>query len=614
MAVEHIARTTGPGDWWRRALWHANRRRTVVLTRESDGRDGRDLLDAELERAAVASVLDDEGPTRDAALVGAASAAEAAAIAAVRERGSVELRGFDPPRVFAAQRSVLPPGEWLPAWGAARVTRDSDALSALETPALLELLGEIGDDFWTPVGSALAALGPDAAAAEDRLAAARAVVSAPEPAIVEPGYVSHLVLPLLDLAAAIIRRDQQGFDAACAAAIHQHKRWYGTEERSFDKMGLLAFGALGLAALAHDVGLSVRVDSGYLPLDLVRGSVIHPGGTVRYRYPPGRLHRSDEANWFLDLERFPRAGRTHVVVERHGRLWASYTARGAPGLAWAALSVEPPPLGPPPPPGPEDLLDIGELILAADLLSTRAGDELRSVRERRDWLAEASDCLAEVRDRVVRSGAEPGTLVFTDRGRAAYRAEPGRFDPERLRAVEAVWRARVGDWDAELAARAARASAMESMTLLRLHLDPILRLIGDDRTGAAARQLQPRPDDYAKVFMADVVDAARARYEAFWSGPVELRHPSGPRTWVMSHLAPAGMLADDNELSWKFPGGYRSIAPLLVPERVWVAWKYVVPGETSGLAYDGLVWCDDHWSWLPRPYRVLRGMGRPARE
>jgi hypothetical protein len=22
-------------------------------------------------------------------------------------------------------------------------------------------------------------------------------------------------------------------------------------------------------------------------------------------------------------------------------------------------------------------------------------------------------------------------------------------------------------------------------------------------------------------------------------------------------------------------------------------------------AYDGLVWCDDHWAFFPKPYRVL---------
>ena len=45
--------------------------------------------------------------------------------------------------------------------------------------------------------------------------------------------------------------------------------------------------------------------------------------------------------------------------------------------------------------------------------------------------------------------------------------------------------------------------------------------------------------------------------------------------------------------------------PLLDPHRVWARWKFVRPGEPSGMAYDGLVWVDDHWAWFPKPYRVL---------
>ena len=614
MTVQHIARIPGPSDRWRRALRYANRRREVILTREPEDRDGLDLLDCELERGSLASVLDDEAPTRDEALVSAATAAEAAAIAAVRDRGSVEMRVSGAPRLFPARRAILPPGVWLQAWGAAHVTRDTDALSALGVPALLEALGEVGDNFWTPVAWALAALGAEGEAQADRLARiaeARVAVANPGPTIVEPGYVSHLVSPLLDLAADVVRRDQDGFDAACAAAIQQHKRWFQAEERRFDSMGLLAFALLGMAALAHDVGLSVRARSGYLPLDLVRGSVIHPRGTLVYRYRPGRLHRSEEANWFLDLEGFPRDNRAHVLVEREGQLWASYTARDGPGLTQAALSVEPPPLGAAPAPGSDDLLDIGELLQVADLLSARAGDELLPLPVRRAWLDEASDCLADIRDRLIRTGAGPETLIFTERGRAAFRAEPGRFNLERLQAVEGTWRARVREWDAEIAARASRTSAIQSMALLRAQLDPILRTFSKDRTGAAARELRPRHEDFAKVFVPAIVEEARARYESFWNGPLELRYPSGRQTRIISYFAPAGMLADDNELSWKFPGGYRSIAHHLVADRIWVAWKYVIPGETTGLAYDGLVWCDDHWSWLPRPYRVLRGIVLP---
>jgi hypothetical protein len=66
------------------------------------------------------------------------------------------------------------------------------------------------------------------------------------------------------------------------------------------------------------------------------------------------------------------------------------------------------------------------------------------------------------------------------------------------------------------------------------------------------------------------------------------------------------MLADENDLSLQFPRGYRSIAHWLQPERIWLAWKYLAPGAQSGVAYNGLVWMDDHWAWFPKPFRVLR--------
>jgi hypothetical protein len=118
--------------------------------------------------------------------------------------------------------------------------------------------------------------------------------------------------------------------------------------------------------------------------------------------------------------------------------------------------------------------------------------------------------------------------------------------------------------------------------------------------------LRPRPEDYPKVFDPSVLDRARRHYDRLWDSPPALG-PHGMRTEVIAHVCPAGMLDRENELSRNFPGGYRAIAHVLLPHRVWACWKYVEPGETSGVAYDGLVWCDDHWSWFPKPYRPLAG-------
>jgi hypothetical protein len=149
-----------------------------------------------------------------------------------------------------------------------------------------------------------------------------------------------------------------------------------------------------------------------------------------------------------------------------------------------------------------------------------------------------------------------------------------------------------------------RVPAAISMTVLSTRLEPILRAIAVDPAGAAVRELRPRDADYAGVFVPGAVAPARQRYERAWDAGIGFRRPAG-RPRIRVHLAPAGALADDNAMSRPFPGGYRSVANLLVPARVWVAWRYHSPGQSAGLSYDGLVWCDDHWAFFPKPYRVL---------
>ena len=550
---------------WAETLAYADERRHVVLTRDGTGRDGLDLLEAELDRACLTAAL---GRTRvrDRALATASAAATAAGISSVRDRGRLEMPLPDGVRLFPAAGLPMGPSTWLAAVGVCRALRDEAALAVLGHPPLLELLGEIGDDFWTPVGRALTR------PSGETISAARAALGEPGETVVEPEYVALRVRPLLDLLVACFA-EQAAFDAALAAAVRCHEEFYRREEWEDDVLGLLALPVLGLAALGHDRGHEVRVTSARLPLDVAGGSV-RALGTVCYHYPPARLHRSEEANWFLDLEGFPRDGRSHGMRAARNRLRATYTARNGPGLPEARLEVDPPPpeekAG-----GAGDLMDVGELVLVAELLAARAADEQHA----RAWLAEAADCLAEACAR-----AEP--RFVSERGWAAYRAEPGRFDPQRLAALENAWREMAAD---------PRAAAGLSIAVLRLQLEPMLLGIAVDRTGVALRELRPRNGDYAKTFAPAAVERARRHYEQMWAGPLDFRHPD-PAANVEIHVAPAGDA---------FPEGHREVAGLLQPTRVWAAWRYVTPGQTAVLSYDGLAWCDDHWAWFPKPYRLL---------
>jgi hypothetical protein len=152
----------------------------------------------------------------------------------------------------------------------------------------------------------------------------------------------------------------------------------------------------------------------------------------------------------------------------------------------------------------------------------------------------------------------------------------------------------------------ARAGAYAAIELIRVQVEPLLWALSHDSSGNYRAQVVPQSGDYQKVFLGPAAAAAGQAYQEFWSAGQPLQLPGPAQTELLCFVAPAGMLATENELSRPFPGGYRLLARWLEPSRVWVAWKMVQPGESSGLAFNGLVWVDDHWAWFPKPYRLLR--------
>ncbi len=150
-------------------------------------------------------------------------------------------------------------------------------------------------------------------------------------------------------------------------------------------------------------------------------------------------------------------------------------------------------------------------------------------------------------------------------------------------------------------------AATGALKLIEEQLRPLLLALANDTDGTLSSGLRPRPGDAALAFTAEAAAAAEQAYDAIWQeSPHVERFPVIGELRI--HLAPAGMLADDNVLSHSFPGGYRAIAPLLQQHCVWAHWKYIKPGHDAGMAYDGLVWLRDHWAWFPKPYRALRSL------
>lgn len=73
----------------------------------------------------------------------------------------------------------------------------------------------------------------------------------------------------------IAENDADGFNTALAEMLGLHRDYYTSGDRIGDRDGELSFDALGLACLAHDRGLPVRVESDYLPRAVIEGLCPH---------------------------------------------------------------------------------------------------------------------------------------------------------------------------------------------------------------------------------------------------------------------------------------------------------------------------------------------------
>jgi hypothetical protein len=67
-----------------------------------------------------------------------------------------------------------------------------------------------------------------------------------------------------------------------------------------------------------------------------------------------------------------------------------------------------------------------------------------------------------------------------------------------------------------------------------------------------------------------------------------------------------GLLISGNAAARAFPRGWKRMRPHVQPGVTWVRFKCVEPGESLGMAYDGLVLLDGRWRLFPEPWLVLQ--------
>ncbi|MFF1839008.1 immunity 49 family protein [Streptomyces sp. NPDC058231] len=240
---------------------------------EADSTGLGEAFDTSLMLANGHCLLDPRGsifPTWDA-WVNAMQIGSAVFAAANTTEGHVQCHIAHKDRTLQAtgpQRYVTP-GTWLTAFYLAVVCRERDRITALcRVP--LSLLRENGahyDEFEYAWIDALQTywLGGDDFGS--KLVAA--VDGADSDTNADQETVGKLLYPPMEMFHRVIRNDDAGFNRALAAALQWHKEYWTDETRVGLISGLVALAPLAMACFAHDAGISIDVESEYLPATLL---------------------------------------------------------------------------------------------------------------------------------------------------------------------------------------------------------------------------------------------------------------------------------------------------------------------------------------------------------
>lgn len=120
--------------------------------------------------------------------------------------------------------------------------------------------------------------------------------------------------------------------------------------------------------------------------------------------------------------------------------------------------------------------------------------------------------------------------------------------------------------------------------------------------------LRPTKEDY-RAFYADEATAARAEtfFDKMWSSGDAVVAPKDGQTELMLFSATTEQLnavVPEGEAA-QFPTGMQSLASNLKPNLTIYGFKFVKPGETTGMAFEGLTHINGHWRLFPKPWRFM---------
>jgi hypothetical protein len=120
-------------------------------------------------------------------------------------------------------------------------------------------------------------------------------------------------------------------------------------------------------------------------------------------------------------------------------------------------------------------------------------------------------------------------------------------------------------------------------------------------------KLQPSTKDYESVFLPELAKRMIEEYTPAWKEGLIKIAPKPEQTEVQVFSATSAEIKGWTGNAKKhFAGGYEQLGPWLKDDLVIYRFRYVKPGESLGMAYDGLAHVNGQWRYFPKAYRLVK--------
>ncbi|AGY56345.1 immunity 49 family protein [Gloeobacter kilaueensis] len=228
--------------------------------------------------AGYTAVLEPESPEICAALrLGVQAAVALFVLATTAETELTVTLGDGPPVTLptTGPNSYTDGGTWCLGFYLAVICRNLDALDTLcriPLSVLRQSSTQVDEFFYSYICALQSYWQGKSKDAAQHLTAAIKTAKPDKIQCFDEDYLYLIGVSQIDVLYNLISKDQQGFDKALTKALEYHyKFWTTDDDGRLNATAFLAYNYLALAGLAYEQGMSVTVESDYLPLSLVRG-------------------------------------------------------------------------------------------------------------------------------------------------------------------------------------------------------------------------------------------------------------------------------------------------------------------------------------------------------